>query len=318
MGKESVARIGAYITAPILTITGFTLASLFFLFVIKDPSPIPVFIAFGTVQSLFMILYALLPGRGKLIARMIPMYLIGLFLFILVGILGKNNFQLEGFFFYLTTGTLSGVLVHFMMAKIAGPILFSRSWCSWGCWTSMVFDLLPFKTHTTWRTSKLANLRYAHFFASLLIVVVMHFVLDRTIIHKDPQALKAGMGTMTEMGWFLVGNSLYYLIGVGLAIGFKDNRAFCKYICPLTVFLRFTNRFTLLRIRGKKERCDNCKTCVSHCPMSISIPEYIQNDERVKSTECIMCMNCITNCPKATLSTSIGFDFAGKDKLLHK
>ncbi len=37
---------------------------------------------------------------------------------------------------------------------------------------------------------------------------------------------------------FIVGNVLYYAIGILLAFAWKDNRAFCKYICPITVFLK--------------------------------------------------------------------------------
>jgi hypothetical protein len=35
--------------------------------------------------------------------------------------------------------------------------------------------------------------------------------------------------------WFLAGNVLYYLVGIVLAFQLKDNRAFCKYVCPVTV-----------------------------------------------------------------------------------
>ena len=31
---------------------------------------------------------------------------------------------------------------------------------------------------------------------------------------------------------FLAGNALYYIAGIALAFAFKDNRAFCKYLCP--------------------------------------------------------------------------------------
>ena len=39
------------------------------------------------------------------------------------------------------------------------------------------------------------------------------------------------------MFWlFLAGNALYYLVGIVFAFLFQDNRAFCKYLCPITVF----------------------------------------------------------------------------------
>ena len=46
------------------------------------------------------------------------------------------------------------------------------------------------------------------------------------------------------MFWlFLAGNALYYIAGIALAFAFKDNRAFCKYLCPITVFLKPVSYF---------------------------------------------------------------------------
>ena len=45
-----------------------------------------------------------------------------------------------------------------------------------------------------------------------------------------------------------VGNVLYYLVSISMAFILKDNRAFCKYVCPITVFLKATSRFSLLKI----------------------------------------------------------------------
>ena len=64
------------------------------------------------------------------------------------------------------------------------------------------------------------------------------------------------------MFWaFLVGNILYYAIGIILAFAFRDNRAFCKYICPITVFLKPMSYFSLLRVK-----CDNCLLYTSPSP----------------------------------------------------
>ena len=38
-------------------------------------------------------------------------------------------------------------------------------------------------------------------------------------------------------------NLLYYIVGISLAYALKDNRAFCKYICPVTVFLKPASYF---------------------------------------------------------------------------
>ena len=98
-----------------------------------------------------------------------------------------------------------------------------------------------------------------------------------------------------------VGNVLYYLVSISMAFILKDNRAFCKYVCPITVFLKTTSRFSLLKIEGDSEKCNECDACVKMCPMDIRILDYMKDGQRVLSTECSVCQTCITvsqTCPE--------------------
>lgn len=179
----------------------------------------------------------------------------------------------------------------------------------------MILDLFPYQNDTSWKKGTAPKMRYLHFGVSVLLVAILYFGVKTTIIHTDPAVLKQGMGTPTELLWFIVGNALYFIIGISMAIAMKDNRAFCKYLCPLTVFLKTTNRITFLRIKGDSEKCTSCENCISTCPMSIDIPKHITEGTRVTSSECIMCMNCIATCPESTLQASVGFDYGSKDHL---
>jgi hypothetical protein len=46
-----------------------------------------------------------------------------------LGLLMKENMQLEGFFFYMFTGFFAGSVIHYMVAKIFGPLVFGRGFC---------------------------------------------------------------------------------------------------------------------------------------------------------------------------------------------
>ena len=50
--------------------------------------------------------------------------------------------------------------------------------------------------------------------------------------------------------WFVAGILLYYALGIGLAWPLQDNRAFCKYVCPVSVPLKLTSRFSLWKLMG--------------------------------------------------------------------
>ena len=102
------------------------------------------------------------------------------------------------------------------------------------------------------------------------------------------------------MFWaFIVGNILYYGIGIVLAFAFKDNRAFCKYICPITVFLKPMSYFSLVRIKCDTDKCVHCGKCQKVCLMDVDVTD--NSRKRKNATECILCMECVKNCPKDAL-----------------
>jgi ferredoxin-type protein NapH len=267
--------------------------------------PLIMFGYIGTSLGVGLGLYATLPKKRKPVGRRLTLFLVGLFLIGFAILMGKENVQIEGFFFGLLTGVVQMAVIHYVIAKIAGPVLFGRLWCGWACWTVMVLDLLPFKRPRGRLPGRWGWLRYLHFALSLGLVLLLVFVVGT----------RDGATGMTAVRWFIIGNVLYYAIGIGLAYALQDNRAFCKYVCPVSVLLKITSRFALLKIGGSGENCTDCGACERTCPMDIRIPEYVRKGQRVLSTECILCQTCITVCPKDTLKLSFGFDLGGQDLL---
>ena len=102
------------------------------------------------------------------------------------------------------------------------------------------------------------------------------------------------------MFWaFIIGNLLYYASGIFLAYRFRDNRAFCKYLCPITVFLKPMSYFSLIRVTCDKEKCINCGKCRRVCPMQVDMTDNSRH--RQNGTECILCLECTRVCPKKAL-----------------
>lgn len=217
--------------------------------------------------------------------RRIVQLLVGLYMLVYLGIICNENMQIEGVWYYLFTGTFEAATIHYAVAKIFGPLLFGRGWCGYACWTAMVLDFLPYKQPQQPR-KKLAWIRYITFAASFLLVAALFL---------------AKVGNMERiMFWaFLVGNTVYYGIVIALAFVFQDNRAFCKYICPITVFLKPMSYFSLLRIKCDAGKCISCGKCKRVCPMDVDVTE--PSGKRVNGTECILCMECVRNCPSDAL-----------------
>jgi len=219
--------------------------------------------------------------KGYRHARRIVQLLVGLYMLVYLGIISRENMQIEGFWYYLFTGVFEAATIHYAVAKIAGPLLFGRGWCGYACWTAMVLDFLPFKVPASPR-KKIGWIRYVVFGISLLFVIGL---------------MVSGTGRIEQiMFWaFIVGNILYYGTGIIMAFAFKDNRAFCKYICPVTVFLKPMSYFSLFRVKCQKDKCVNCGKCEKVCPMDVDVKD--PSRKRKNGTECILCMECVKNCP---------------------
>ncbi len=76
-------------------------------------------------------------------------------------------------------------------------------------------------------------------------------------------------------------------------------RAFCRYICPVSVFVGPFSGMSILAIRNKSQViCDQCKTNFCQkgntngwaCPYGVNVGELREN------TNCGMCLECIRSC----------------------
>lgn len=218
-------------------------------------------------------------------ARLVVQFGVGLYMLVYLGFFCQENMQIEGFWYYLFSGVFEAATIHYVVAKIFGPLFFGRGWCGYACWTAMVLDLLPYKQPKGPRKN-MGYIRYLTFGISLLFVGTLFLLqipgLNRIMFHS-----------------FVIGNLLYYAAGILLAITRKDNRAFCKYICPVTVFLKPASYFSYLRVTVDPEKCISCGKCKKVCPMDVDVTN--NSRRRTNGTECILCTKCIEACPKNAL-----------------
>ena len=202
-----------------------------------------------------------------------------------LGILCNENMQIEGFWYYLFLGVFEAAVIHYIIAKIFGPLLFGRGWCGYACWTAMILDLLPYRIPKKPR-KKLGFIRYIVFICSFLYVGALFFLrlpnLDRIMFWS-----------------FIIGNAVYYIVGITLAFVFQDNRAFCKYICPVVAFLKPASYFSFLRVKNDIKNCISCGKCKKVCPMNVDIMD--NSRKRGNGTECILCFKCLDSCPTKSL-----------------
>jgi ferredoxin-type protein NapH len=263
------------------------------------PAQVVFFGVIGVSTGAGFLIQARARPRRKVWGKKLSLALVGLGLLLGAGIFGRQSFQLEGFFFYLLAGVSAGVVTHYLVAKIVGPLFIGRAWCGWGCWIWMVLDWLPWK-RSPGRRPGLGRLRVVHLALSFTLVAVLVYAFG---YHHGFEWKR------TDGLWWFVGScGLYYAAGIALAAALRDNRAFCKYLCPNSVLLRAGNRLSLLKVSGHGATCDGCGACDRICPMDVRVASFVQAGTRVLDPECTVCQSCIAACPQGSLALTLGLD----------
>ncbi len=214
-------------------------------------------------------------------ARQIVQLGVGLYMLCYLGLMCRENMQIEGFWYYLFLGVFEAAVIHYVVAKIFCPLIFGRGWCGYACWTAMILDFLPYKEPDKPRL-KIGFIRYILFGISLAFVAGLFLLKVKNV--EEIMFIS-----------FIAGNALYYAVGIAMAFVLKDNRAFCKYVCPITVFLKPASYYSLLRVKVDKDKCISCGKCRRVCPMNVDMTD--NSRKRLNGTECILCMKCIDECP---------------------
>lgn len=246
----------------------------------------------GLAISLGVYLIIKLPAHKKSLGRRVSILsILPVFLFF-VPIANNENFQLEGVMLLLLIGFFSKGVIHYAVAKIFGPLIWGRGFCGWACWTGAILDWLPLKErgHVP---PKLKRLRYLTFAISVILPVVLVVILNYDV--------RAEYLNRKEMLWMFIGNILYYFLAIPLAFMFKDRRAFCKILCPVSLVMKIPASFSIIRTSPTGKKCLQCRKCNKACPMDVDVMSYISNGQKVKSTECILCTECILACPTGAI-----------------
>lgn len=243
----------------------------------------------GFSISTGMLIRFLLRGKKKIIGRKVAILMILPCLLLFIPVVNNENFQLEGVVLIVLVGLFSKGFIHYAIAKIFGPLIWGRGFCGWACWTAAILEWLPIKKQKKQINPDYKYLRFVTLAISIAIPVYLVFVINYDVwgnyINK------------TEMIWMFSGNIIYYALGIPLAFIVHDKRAFCKYLCPVSLVMIPQNKISLINIKPTGNECIECGSCNKVCPMDIDVMSSIKNNKKITHAECILCTDCQVVCP---------------------
>ena len=244
--------------------------------------------------------------------------------------------------------SLYGLLCLFVPLATIGTIIligavFGRALCGWICPLGLCQDLLAFVPRLFKRQQKefsqkthkmLTSIKYGILYIVMVIVVsvgVIYFI-DRHVWRKISTplgicgkapyclicpvpalfitlpSLANGLlhGTIPQLSF----TSYVQLAALAFFLSFSIlvKRSWCRYLCPSGALMSFFNKFSLLHIRKKANKCTTfCRghqrDCNKTCPMGIKVS---RNEEPSSSPECILCYNCAESCSNNAVKYKLG------------
>ncbi len=189
-------------------------------------------------------------------------------------------------------------------------ILAGRAFCSWICPLNIVTDA------ANWLREKAGldsagkspflsrNARYWAIAVSLAVsfatgVAAFEWISPVSMLQRG---IVFGMGT----GWIIVFSVFVFDL-------LLVKHGFCGHICPLGAFYSLITRFSLLRVRHRRDNCTLCMKCLEICPESQVLAMIGEKSGTVLSGECTNCGLCIEVCDFDAMKFGLRF-FPGKHK----
>lgn len=87
-----------------------------------------------------------------------------------------------------------------------------------------------------------------------------------------------------------------------VVLAFKSGRMYCNTICPVGTILGVLSKYSLLKVRLNKSKCNSCGLCAMGCKSSCIDTKTGEIDY----SRCVTCFNCIDKCRKGALSYGRG------------
>lgn len=213
-------------------------------------------------------------------------------------------------------GIVNGSLVMFGI-QFLSALLFGRLWCGWACPAGGLGEICQPVNDRPVPLKKMDWIKWAIWLPWIGLIVASLFSAGgyhRIDLLLDTQN---GISVAGDAERPIVFAYLIYYIVIGLFVGLAmlvGRRAGCHSLCWMAPFmilgrkLRNIAAWPSLRLKAEPEKCSDCLTCTSNCPMSLDVNGMVHLNH-MEHDECILCGTCVDNCAKKAIVFSFS---AGK------
>lgn len=176
-------------------------------------------------------------------------------------------------------------------------ILLGRVFCGFLCPGGAVQDMLKLPVK---KISLSASVdRVLKWLKYLLAVVMILLVLGAIGIWHNIPLIDSLWFWLLQHN-FQAGNILIALVAFSLVTAIFLRRPWCRYLCPLGVWMSPFNKYSLVKLAYDEVQCTSCHQCSQSCPTGVR-----QAGGGWDSTECVRCLACYSSCQSKAFAFKI-------------
>jgi len=212
-------------------------------------------------------------------------------------------------FFYLSPyliidGTMKGIISGsflFFSLLFVSSLLLGRAFCGWICPAGGAQDIIM---KVNKRSIKKGNIIKWIIWVPWITTIVLLAVKNGGYNKVDPlyqTTFGFSIGNVYALFTYLM--VLTLIVVPAFLIG---KRSFCHSICWMAPFmilgrkLRNLLNMPSLQLISFPDKCIQCHTCTTNCPMSLPVEDMV-NTKKMENSECILCGTCVDGCKSGSL-----------------
>ncbi len=201
--------------------------------------------------------------------------------------------------------------------QFLAALLFGRLWCGWVCPAGAIGEICQPVNDRPVSLKKVDWIKWAIWvpwlgiIAASLIAAGGYKTVNLLLDTQNGISVAGSVDRPIIIAYIIY----YFVVGIFVALSFfVGRRAGCHALCWMAPFMILGRRlrnlpaWPSLRLKADPQRCSDCKTCTSNCPMSIDVNALVQSG-RMEHNECILCGTCVDQCARHAIVYSFS---AGK------
>ena len=200
-------------------------------------------------------------------------------------------------------GAAQGILTASLLVfgvQFTSALFFGRLFCGWVCPAGALQDACSGINNKPVTGNKIDWIKWAIWIpwlsTILFLVIKVGGYKQVNLLHLTEKGISVDEPVKFINYYFVV--ALFVLLAA-----IFGRRAGCHTICWMAPFMiigrKIGNALRLsgLRLQAEPEKCTNCLTCTTHCPMSLDVNGMVQA-RLMENSECILCGSCVDGCSK--------------------